>query len=135
MVDGGVRCFSAAQRPTWMTFLSAGLFAGGFAQAPRAWRLLQSIAGRRFAAVGAVQAEAAFQFRDAGRLSRDDIPLRTVLFQQRVDLFPQRGDDFPQCGDDFPQCRGLAGRRTKTSPRMGIGRRQQHGKLDSCRDS
>src|SRR5208282_5828833 len=122
MVDGGVGVFGSAQRLTGMALLSARLFAGRFAQASRARGfLVQSVAGRRFAAVAAVQAKAAFQFSDAGSERRDDLPLRAVLFQQ--------------CRDDLAKRRRLAGRCAIIGVGMRIGRWKRHRELDSCPES
>ena len=65
MVDGGVGCRSPAQRLAGVALLSAGPHAGPFPQIADPWRLLQLAAGRRLAAVAAVQPELALQFGDA----------------------------------------------------------------------
>ena len=81
MIDDGVGRFTAAQRLAGVARLTAGLLAGAFAQAADAgWRLFQSIAGWRFATVGTVQPEVAFQFSDP-RLQRH--VLREELLNQR----------------------------------------------------
>jgi hypothetical protein len=63
--DDGVRFGHLPQGLSFMPFLPAWQLAGRFAQAPRprfALGLGQPVAGRRFAAVGAVQPQLAFQF-------------------------------------------------------------------------
>jgi hypothetical protein len=55
----------ASQRLARVALLSAGPLAGPFPQIADPWRLLQPVAGRRLAAVAAVQPELAFQFGDA----------------------------------------------------------------------
>jgi hypothetical protein len=63
MVDGRIGGFDAAQRLAGMAFLAAGPLARAFAQAAGAGRLLlQTVAGRGFAAVAAVQSKLTFQF-------------------------------------------------------------------------
>src|SRR5271157_496504 len=99
--------------PVFLPDVSRRLLARGF--------LVQSVAGRRFAAVAAVQAKAAFQFSDAGSERRDDLPLRAVLFQQ--------------CRDDLAKRRRLAGRCAIIGVGMGIGRWKRHRELDSCPES
>jgi hypothetical protein len=69
MVDGGVGCRSPAQRLAWVALLSTGPLAGPLPQIADPWRLLQPVAGRRLAAVAAVQPKLALQFGDA-RLQR-----------------------------------------------------------------
>jgi hypothetical protein len=82
VVDGRIRAFAPPQRLTRMTFLAAGLLAGGLAQAAGAGRLLQAVARWRLAAVAAVQAEPAFQFGDA-RLQRGHLSGVTGLLRQK----------------------------------------------------
>ena len=86
MADGGVGVLDLAQGPAGVALLPAGLLARRFTQALRAWRLLQSAAGWRFAAVGAVFAKLALQFRDARCL-------RGGQFLQCLDLDLERPDN------------------------------------------
>ena len=65
-----------------MPVLPARLLAGPFPQTADANRLLQAVAGRRFAAVATVQAKPAFQFGDPLLQLRDQGLLRGVLFPQ-----------------------------------------------------
>ena len=76
-----------AQGLAGMSLLSARLLAGPFAQTADANRLLlQAVAGRRFPAVAAVQAQLAFQFGDPRLQLRDSGLLRRVLVPQyRID--------------------------------------------------
>ena len=81
MVDDRVGGFRLAQRLTGMAWLAAGLLAGLLSQAGDAHRLLQTVAGWRFAAIAAVQAKAAFQFGDALPLrqkQRDEVVFRKL---------------------------------------------------------
>ena len=119
MVDDRVGGFRLAQRLTGMTWLAAGLLS----QALRAWRLLQPIAGRRLAAVAAVQAKAAFQFRDAA--------CQGVSGRQPV---LQHFDLCLLCCDDL--LRRRKGGRSSIINWSGLGSRwRQHRELDSCPES
>ena len=84
MIDNVVRISDLSQGLALVTLLPAPLLAGPFPQALHPYRLLQSIARRRLAAVRAVQTEPALKFRDPG-------------FQRRV-FSPQR----PNQRDQFP---------------------------------
>jgi hypothetical protein len=70
MVDRGIGGFRPAQRLSGMAGLTAGRLAGRFTQAADPRRLLQSVAGRWFAAVAAVQPETAFQVRQSPKQRR-----------------------------------------------------------------
>jgi hypothetical protein len=73
MVDGGIGLCNLAKRLAGMAVPTAGLLAGRSAQAPDPWRLLQPVAGGRFAAVVAVQPETALQLSEA-RQKRISLP-------------------------------------------------------------
>src|ERR1700677_3934500 len=77
MVDGGIRLFNLAQRLTRMALLPAGALARWFPQAADPHRPLQPVAGRRLAAVAAVQPETALQF------SQPPCPHRILGAKQR----------------------------------------------------
>src|ERR1035437_8287395 len=120
MVDGGVGVFNLAQGLAWVAALSAGRLARGLAQALRAWRLLQPIAGRRLAAVAAVLAQLALP---------------------RVDAACQRGKQFLLHLDIYLLCRDDLLRRRKGGRssvinwlELGI-RWRRHEELDSCPES
>jgi hypothetical protein len=87
MIDRGIDALALAQGLAGMSLLSARLLAGPFAQTADANRLLlQAVAGRRFPAVAAVQAQLAFQFGDPRLQLRDSGLLRRVLVPQyRID--------------------------------------------------
>ena len=76
MIDNVVRIHDLSQGLALVTLLPAPLLAGPFPQALHPYRLLQSVARRRLAAVRAVQSEPALKFRDP-------------CFQRRV-FSPQR---------------------------------------------
>jgi hypothetical protein len=84
MIDRGIDGLALTQGLAGMSLLPARLLAGPFAKTADANRLLlQAVAGRRFAAVAAVQPKLAFQFGDPRLQLRDQGLLRRVLFQQR----------------------------------------------------
>src|SRR5271169_1619174 len=87
MIDRGIDGLALAQGLAGMSLLSARLLAGPFAQTADANRLLlQAVAGRRFPAVAAVQAQLAFQLGDPRLQLRDSGLLRRVLVPQyRID--------------------------------------------------
>jgi hypothetical protein len=100
--------FRLAQRLAGMARLAASLLAGLLSQAGDAHRLLQTVAGRRFAAIAAVQAKAAFQFGNTLPLrqkQRDEVVFRKlaeggVIHQLlRIWNLPlcQRNSAQPQC--------------------------------------
>src|ERR1035437_3860943 len=120
MVDGGVGVFNLAQGLAWVAALSAGRLARGLAQALRAWRLLQPIAGRRLAAVAAVLAKLALQLRDAAC--------------QRGNQFLQHLDLYLLCRDDL--LRRRKGGRSSVINWLELGIRwRRHEELDSCPES
>src|SRR5215212_767129 len=120
MVGGGIGVLNLAQGLAWVAALSAGLLARGRAQALRAWGLLQPIAGRRLAAVGAGLAKLALQFRDAACQGGNQ-------FLQHLDLCLL-------CCDDL--LRRRKGGRSSVINWPGLGIRwRRHGELDSCPES
>ena len=86
MIDNVVRIRDLSQGLARVTLLPAPLLAGPFPQALHPYRLLQSIARRRLAAVRAVQSEPALKFRDP-------------CFQRRV-FSPQRPNQRDQSFPD-----------------------------------
>jgi hypothetical protein len=85
MIDDDVGLRDLSQSLSFMTFLSAGLVAGGLAQARHARRFLQPVTRRRLAAVGTVQSKPAFEFGNMSPQCRDFSRLRR---NQRNKLFP-----------------------------------------------
>src|SRR6516165_638572 len=82
MIDSGIGRLAPAQGLAPVPVLPARLLAGPFPQTADANRLLQAVAGRRFAAVATVQAKPAFQFGDPLLQLRDQGLLRGGLFPQ-----------------------------------------------------
>ena len=81
MVDRGIRGFGPAQSLARMALLPARLLARRLPQAAHPGRLLQPVAGGRFAAVAAVQSEPALQFANARLLrqqQRDQVVFREL---------------------------------------------------------
>jgi hypothetical protein len=67
MIDDGIRRRAPLQRAALMAWLAAGFLVRGLAQqAGGARRLLQPIAGGRFAAVAAIEPNLALKFADTG---------------------------------------------------------------------
>ena len=87
MIDNVVRIRDLSQGLALVTLLPAPLLAGAFPQALHPYRLLQSIARRRLAAVRAVQSEPTLKFRDPGFQRRVFSPQRP---NQRDQFFPGR---------------------------------------------
>ena len=87
MIDNVVRIRDLSQGLARVTLLPAPLLAGPFPQALHPYRLPQSIARRRLAAVRAVQSEPALKFRDPGFQRRVFSPQRP---NQRDQSFPGR---------------------------------------------
>ena len=87
MIDNVVRIRDLSQGLALVTLLPAPLLAGAFPQALHPYRLLQSIARRRLAAVRAVQSELTLKFRDPGFQRRVFSPQRP---NQRDQFFPGR---------------------------------------------
>ena len=73
VVDDNVGVLRPPQRRAGVPLLAAGLASGRLAQARRPRRLLQPIAGRWLAAVGAVQPKPPFQLRHTRQQTLDDL--------------------------------------------------------------
>jgi hypothetical protein len=86
VVEDGLGMFGLPQRAAGVPLLAAGLAARRLAQAGRARRLPQPIAGRRLAAVGAVQSKLPLQFRHTRQQLGDDLVPRRKLRSQTNNL-------------------------------------------------
>ena len=86
MVDDLVGLGDLPQGRSWMTFLPARRLVRWFAQTLDPSRLVQPVARRRLAAVGAVQSEPALEIGDPSLQSRNLGRLRP---DQRNQLFPR----------------------------------------------